>query len=76
MDIDVFKCLCKTLRDRQWLQNSKFLIVKEQVAVFFMTVCHNKSNQKVADRFQHSGETIHRHFRTVLKAIVRLGIEF
>lgn len=76
MDIAVFKSICKAPRDRQWLESSKFLTIEGQVAIFCITLCHDKSNRIGADRFQHSRETIHRHFRRgVLKAIVRLGME-
>lgn len=76
MDIDVFQSLCKILHYKQWLQNSKFSwLLRCRGANFCRTLCHNESNWKAADRIQHSRETIYRHFRRVLKAIVKLGIE-
>lgn len=75
MEKHVFRGLCNALKIRNLLHDSKFLSVEEQVAIFLMTIGHNVRNRMVADRFQHSGETISRHFKRVLKAIVNLGKE-
>ena len=38
--------------------------------MFMMVVAHADTNRVIQDRFQHSGETIHRHFRQVLTAMM------
>lgn len=38
---------------------------------FLLTVCQNTRNRMMAERFQHSGETISNHFYRVLKALCR-----
>ena len=40
-----------------------------------MTIGHSVRNRMVANRFQHSGETISRHFKKAVKAIVNIGKE-
>lgn len=39
-------------------------------------VGENASNRAVQDRFQHSGDTIHRHFYSVLNAFLQLYKEY
>ncbi|RWR85042.1 protein ALP1-like protein [Cinnamomum micranthum f. kanehirae] len=75
MEKHMFHGLCNTLKSRNLLHDSKFLSVEEQVAIFLMTIGHSMRNRMMADRFQHSGETISCHFKRVLKAIVNLGKE-
>ncbi|KAF5181631.1 CAI-1 autoinducer sensor kinase/phosphatase cqsS isoform, partial [Thalictrum thalictroides] len=68
--LDVFRMrsnvlfdLCDALRERKLLHNTRYVSVEEQVSIFLYIVGKNDSNRTVADRFQHSGETISRHFR-------------
>ncbi|KAF5184972.1 nuclease [Thalictrum thalictroides] len=67
--------LCDALRERKLLHNTRYVSVEEQVSIFHYIVGKNDSNRTVADRFQHSGETISRHFRNVLKALCKLSKE-
>ncbi|XP_059637487.1 protein ALP1-like [Cornus florida] len=69
---EVFRILCSTLKGIG-LKDSKFLTVYEQVAIFLLTLSHNQRNRVVAERFQHSTETISRHFHAVLLAVCQLG---
>ncbi|GAA0147370.1 hypothetical protein LIER_36504 [Lithospermum erythrorhizon] len=43
--------------------------IEEQLAIFLSVVGQNKTNREMQERFQHSGETISRHFNNVLKAM-------
>ncbi|XP_070036355.1 uncharacterized protein [Nicotiana tomentosiformis] len=45
----------------------------EELGMFLMICAHGVGNQLVQENFQHSGETIHRHFYSVLKAIGKLA---
>ncbi|XP_059670700.1 protein ALP1-like [Cornus florida] len=67
-----FRTLFSTLKGIG-LKDSKFLTVYEQVAIFLLTLSHNQRNRVVAERFQHSTETISRHFDAMLHAVCQLG---
>jgi len=72
MKLDVFQFLCSELKSKGGLVDSKFVSVEEQVAMFLFTIARASSNRDVQERFQHSGETVSRHFHAVLEAIDRL----
>jgi hypothetical protein len=60
MKRDTFKSLCLWLRRNTALQDSRNVLIEEQVAMFLWTVNFDASTIAVAERFQHSRETIHR----------------
>ncbi|XP_020094902.1 putative nuclease HARBI1 [Ananas comosus] len=72
METHVFKALVKCLRDKGLISDTKYVSAEEQVAMFLFTLSKNASNRTVQERFQHSGETVSRHFRVVLEAITQL----
>ncbi|XP_044469164.1 uncharacterized protein LOC123198546 [Mangifera indica] len=76
MDKHVFSKLCGTLRQRGMLRDTAGVMIEEQLAIFLNIVGHNERNRVIQERFQHSGETISRHFNNVLKAIKSLSREF
>lgn len=76
MDKHVFHKLCNTLRHRGMLRDTAGVMIEEQLAIFLNIVGHNERNRVIQERFQHSGETISRHFNNVLKAIKSLSREF
>ncbi|GAV85037.1 DDE_4 domain-containing protein [Cephalotus follicularis] len=76
MDKLVFYKLCATLRQRGLLRDTAGVMIEEQLAIFLNIVGHNERNRVIQERFQHSGETISRHFNNVLKAIKSLSREF
>ncbi|KAL6318090.1 hypothetical protein AAG906_035235 [Vitis piasezkii] len=53
--------------------DTRFVTVEEAVAMFLLIVGHNVRMRVVADRFQHSTETVARHFKEVRRALCRLG---
>ncbi|ETN24115.1 hypothetical protein PPTG_00556 [Phytophthora nicotianae INRA-310] len=61
----VFRPFCAALdnADRQtpWSPVS----VEDKAAIFLYSIAKNASNSDLQERFQHSGETIHRHFYRV-----------
>ncbi|CAK9154795.1 unnamed protein product [Ilex paraguariensis] len=75
MDKHVFHKLCGTLRQRAMLRDTAGVMIEEQLAIFLNIVGHNERNRVIQERFQHSGETISRHFNNVLKAIKSLSRE-
>ncbi|XP_073140316.1 uncharacterized protein [Henckelia pumila] len=76
MDKHVFHKLSDTLRQRGMLRDTVGVMIEEQLAIFLNVVGHNERNRVIQERFQHSGETISRHFNNVLKAIKSLSREF
>ena len=71
----VFLRLCMVLRQKSLLEDSRYVSLEEQVAIFLMTIGQNHMNRILQDRFQHSGETIHRHFHAVLVAMIHLSMD-
>ncbi|KAK1273324.1 hypothetical protein QJS04_geneDACA022212 [Acorus gramineus] len=76
MEPEMYQLLCNTLREKDFLRNTRNISVEEQVAIFLNTVGHNERNRATQHTFQHSGETISRHFNAVLNAICKLGLEY
>ncbi|CAK8532395.1 unnamed protein product [Lathyrus sativus] len=76
MDRHVFLKLCGILRQRAMLRDTSGVMIEEQLAIFLNVIGHNERNRVIQERFQHSGETISRHFNNVLKAIKSLSREF
>lgn len=76
MDKHVFLKLSDSLRRRGMLRDTAGVMIEEQLAIFLNIVGHNERNRVIQERFQHSGETISRHFNNVLKAIKSLSREF
>jgi len=72
MEVHVFHALVQKLRDKQLLADTRAVSVEEQVAIFLYALAKNASNETLQDEFQHSGETISRHFGAVLDAVTQL----
>ncbi|KAL5730891.1 hypothetical protein ACHQM5_003675 [Ranunculus cassubicifolius] len=73
----VFWRFCYILETRGLLNHSSGVRIEEQLAIFMSVVVgHNQRNRLLQERFQHSDETISRHFNNVLDAIVALSGEF
>jgi hypothetical protein len=49
--------------------------VIEKVAMFLFTIAVGASNRQVQERFQHSGETVSRCFKEVLKSLRLFAVE-
>jgi hypothetical protein len=50
--------------------------VEQQVHIFIFIVSQGASNRAAQERFQHTGETISRCFKKVLRAVVALGEDY
>ncbi|POV95038.1 hypothetical protein PSTT_16493 [Puccinia striiformis] len=68
--------ICGELLSVQMEPVSKLLQIEEQLPIFLYIVGHNNSNRQAQDRFQHSGQTISKVFRHVLKRQVQLAPKF
>jgi hypothetical protein len=75
MKIHVFIYLCKELKEMYHLRGIRKLTVEELVAMFLSTLGHGFGNRIVQERFQHSGETVSKHFTRVLMAVSRMAID-
>ncbi|XP_038687548.1 protein ANTAGONIST OF LIKE HETEROCHROMATIN PROTEIN 1-like [Tripterygium wilfordii] len=73
MEKCVFLDLCNELSTKYGLVASRNVGLREMVAMFIYIIAQGVSTRAVQDRFQHSGETIHRQFHKVLESIIRMS---
>ncbi|KAK7838498.1 hypothetical protein CFP56_019534 [Quercus suber] len=74
MTLDLFYHLVDELKHYEYLKEGKGCVdVQETVAIFLYIVGHNTRMRPMADRFQHSTETVDRKFRRVLQAVHTYG---
>ncbi|GLT76808.1 hypothetical protein SLA2020_484460 [Shorea laevis] len=76
MDRYAFNNLCNMLVARGGLKDTKHMLVDEQVAMFLHIIAHHIKNRIVKHKFRRSGETVSRHFKDVLQAVIQLHTEF
>ncbi|PKI37025.1 hypothetical protein CRG98_042584 [Punica granatum] len=70
MNPHVFHNLCDTLRANCGIRNSRNgMTVEEMVGMFLMVVAHSTRLAVVAERFQHSKETVSRVIKNCIRAI-------
>ena len=65
----IFLQLCNVLQHTYELQHTKHIRLEESVNLCLMILGQGTCYRMVQERFQHSGETIHRHFHRVLKRL-------
>uniref|UniRef100_A0A7N2LQF3 Uncharacterized protein n=1 Tax=Quercus lobata TaxID=97700 RepID=A0A7N2LQF3_QUELO len=65
----VFLQLCNVLQHTYGLQHTRHIRLEESVGICLMILGQGTCYRMVQERFQHSGETIHRHFHRVLKRL-------
>ena len=70
---EVFVLLCKELRDRGLLRDSRKKVTVERQVLQFMRFTCLESFRTVGDRFQCSTFTVHVYFEKVLDALVALA---
>jgi hypothetical protein len=66
----VYLALVSQLTDLAGLRDSRQVSAHEQVAIFLYTVTGNASIRKVAERFQHSTQTVSNYVSNVSNALV------
>lgn len=69
MKVPLFMQLCAKPHPTQRVS------IHESVAIAWVCLSHNERHRVVAERFQHSLETVDRHLQRVLRALIRLGRE-
>ena len=72
----LFVSLCNILVERYGLVPTRGMSQYEAVGIFLMTVAHGTSNRVMQEMFNHSGETISRHFHSVLEALCRMARDY
>ncbi|XP_042509144.1 uncharacterized protein LOC122084780 [Macadamia integrifolia] len=75
MERHVFLNLEALMRQRGWLEDSRYLRVDEQLAMFISIVGHNDRYRDIAEHFQRSLNTIGNTLRKCLTAFILLGQE-
>lgn len=75
MDKHILINLCRDLEMNYGLTPSRRMTVLEKVGMFLYVLSLGASNRQVQEHFQHSGETVSRNFREVLKAMMRFSID-
>ncbi|XP_057453150.1 uncharacterized protein LOC130745015 [Lotus japonicus] len=70
-----FVRFCNELREKNYLSDSRDVFVDEKVAMFLFILGHGVRHRVVANRFQHSTQTVSSCFKEVLRAVCRLGKE-
>jgi len=73
MSKTIFRRLVDELTQKYGLQHTKNVTVEESVVMFLYILGQGATYRNVEERFQHSGETVHRQFDRVLKATRKLG---
>ncbi|KAL3747530.1 hypothetical protein ACJRO7_016338 [Eucalyptus globulus] len=75
MERHVFLNLCGLMKEKGWLEDTRYIGVDEQIGIFLSMICHKNSNRDLCERFQHSGQTISKYFTKVLQAVLKLAKE-
>ena len=75
MDATTLLSLCTELETHNGLKPSRRMSVIEKAVMFLFTIAIGASNRQVQERFQHSGETISRCFKKVLKSLRLFAVE-
>lgn len=75
MDRDTLMSLCNDLETHYGLKPSRRMCVIKKVGIFLFTLAVGTSNRHVQERFQHSGETVSRCMKEVLKALCLFVID-
>ncbi|CAH9091185.1 unnamed protein product, partial [Cuscuta epithymum] len=72
MDRRALKKLCYLLRTVGRLRESRNMSIEEMVISFLHIIGHNIKNRVLKRQVARSGETVSRHFQSVLNAVIRL----
>ncbi|KAL8501446.1 hypothetical protein ACS0TY_020832 [Phlomoides rotata] len=72
MDRVTFVRLCNLLQNLAGLRNSKHVSIGEKVAMFFTVLAHHTKNMAVKFQFIRSGQTVSKHFHSILRSVLKL----
>ncbi|GKV15533.1 hypothetical protein SLEP1_g26318 [Rubroshorea leprosula] len=68
-----FKKLCDVLVEKGGLVATRYVTIKEIVALFLHILAHDLKNSTIRSIFARSSETISRQFHIVLRAMMKIG---
>ncbi|GLT34150.1 hypothetical protein SLA2020_086850 [Shorea laevis] len=68
-----FKKLCHVLVEKGGLVATRYVTIKEIVALFLHILAHDLKNSTIRSIFARSSETISRQFHIVLRAMMKIG---
>ena len=68
----VFRELCNTLHTQYGYDGTKIICMQESVAMTLVELGSGMCNRMVQDRFQHLGETVHRHVDIVVTLLANV----
>ena len=69
MKSHVFLQLCNVLQHTYGLQHTRHIRLEESIDICLMILGQKACNTLVQERFQYYGETINRHFYSILKCL-------
>ncbi|XP_060968634.1 uncharacterized protein LOC115718073 [Cannabis sativa] len=72
MNRRTFGVLCELLHTDGRVKRNGSVTIEEQVCMFVHTLAHHVKNRTLNARFKRSGETISRHFNSILHGVLRL----
>lgn len=72
MQKPTFLALCGWLEEHTNVASSRYVDIKEQVAMFLFTMNFAASNREVCERFQRGNATVSRSFNSVLAGMMEL----
>ena len=75
MNQETFNALHNLMIQRGLLTRTSGVDVDEQLMIFLWIIAQGATVRQAQTHWQHSGETINRHFRNVLRAILTLRQE-
>ena len=70
----VFRKLCNTLRIQYGYDGTKRVCLEESVTITLVVLGSGMCNRMVHDRFQHLGETMHRHVDTLVTLLANATV--
>ena len=73
MNQETFKSLCKMLSEKYGLKETFNVYVEESVAMFLETVGQDSTVRVIAQRYQHSTNTVKRKLEEVLSSLLKLA---
>ncbi|KAF3784575.1 hypothetical protein EJ110_NYTH24124 [Nymphaea thermarum] len=74
MDRNSFITLCNILKEKNLVEDAPKINIEEQVAIFILTLGHNECNRACQNTFRHSGQTISKYMKLILRALCQLGL--
>lgn len=75
MNQSTFRSLCKILSEKYGLVESFNIYLEESVAMFLEMVGQDLTIRAIAERYQHSSETVDRKIDEVLSSVLKLAAD-